>query len=146
MFTFILIVISFALPLSTQPSSSSSFSLSKRSHPTDETSPCSDEGVTNSTSIICANVQEHCHSPKHDARKRYCNHGLKCMLKKDAHHFKCELFDEVNFEVEQDYSIYMGERCQFWFATVEICVVILMWSLLAMYLHNIYLKKTAEDR
>jgi hypothetical protein len=89
-----------------------------------------------SLNITCRGRSQSCDPPQELAPKKVCNDGLRCIMIKYDHEYRCALIDEID-EDEKDFNLFLGYKVASKAAMVIICIIIVLIAMLWIYLYNL---------
>jgi hypothetical protein len=102
---------------------------------------CSDKGITDpSLGITCRTIRESCDSPREVAPKKVCNSGLRCVILKNDHSYRCATQDDIEDtgeEVDPEVII-NGHYDEVKMAILAICIIFVLIGLTSMYVYKSY--------
>jgi hypothetical protein len=92
-----------------------------------------------SLNITCRSRSESCDPPQGLAPKKVCNDGLRCIMIKNDHEYRCALIDEINENKEDEkvFNFFVGSNVEGKVFVVVILLIIVLIAILSLYLYNL---------
>jgi hypothetical protein len=108
-----------------------------------ENGACSEKGIANSIiSVICRTIRESCDSPREVTPKKVCNSGLRCVILKTDHLYRCATQDDIE-DMGEEFDpelIINGHYDEVKISLLAIFVIILVISMISIYVYKLHQK------